>query len=366
VTTSGPTADEVEISLLGPGYGECVVIHAGDGDWIIVDCCVDAESGLPSAIDYLESMGIDLARQVRLIVATHWHDDHVRGIGHLLEACRSAEFCCSVALQKKEFLVLVKAATAGSFLRRSGLAEFASILETLSSRHATTRWGVADRDLWMRSHPGQPDYARVRALSPSDASINRALLDIAREIPKAGQSRVRAPAPTPNHAAVALWVEVGEATALLGADLEDTATPGTGWAAVVRSPVRPHGTAEIFKVPHHGSASAHNEDVWSQMIAEPHYLVLTPFVLGGKPLPSRDDRRHLCTHSSQTYISSPVRFPRRRKRDRTTEKLLDASMIEMREAEGPPGLIRLRRTRGLPAPQPWSVELTGAAGPICS
>lgn len=27
-----PNVDEVEVSLFGPGYGECIVIHIGDNE----------------------------------------------------------------------------------------------------------------------------------------------------------------------------------------------------------------------------------------------------------------------------------------------------------------------------------------------
>lgn len=45
-----PKADELEVSVFGPGIGECVVVHAGAGEWMIVDSCVDRSSGLPVAL----------------------------------------------------------------------------------------------------------------------------------------------------------------------------------------------------------------------------------------------------------------------------------------------------------------------------
>lgn len=34
---TGPRLDEIEVSLLGPGYGESVVVHMGGGEWMVVD-----------------------------------------------------------------------------------------------------------------------------------------------------------------------------------------------------------------------------------------------------------------------------------------------------------------------------------------
>ena len=76
---AAPGPNDFERTLLGPGYGECAIIHYGHGEWIIVDSCVD-EAGHPAALNYLRQIGVDAGRSVRMIVVTHWHDDHIRGI----------------------------------------------------------------------------------------------------------------------------------------------------------------------------------------------------------------------------------------------------------------------------------------------
>jgi len=103
-----PNADEVEINIFGPGYGECCLVHIGGGQWIVIDSCVD-ESGRPVALAYLERVGVDPAESVKLIIASHWHDDHIRGLSSVLRSCVAAKFCASSALSKKEFLAVLKA-----------------------------------------------------------------------------------------------------------------------------------------------------------------------------------------------------------------------------------------------------------------
>ena len=36
-----PRTDELEVSLFGPGVGECVIVHLGAGEWMVVDSCLD-------------------------------------------------------------------------------------------------------------------------------------------------------------------------------------------------------------------------------------------------------------------------------------------------------------------------------------
>ena len=80
-----PRDGEFELTLLGPGYGESVVMHVGAGVWVLVDSCGRADA--PAALEYLAKVGVDPAEAVKLIVASHWHDDHMRGMAHLAHTC---------------------------------------------------------------------------------------------------------------------------------------------------------------------------------------------------------------------------------------------------------------------------------------
>lgn len=97
-----PQPHEIEISLFGPGYGECIVAHLGAGEWMIVDSCID-KSARPAALEYLRTIGVNASQHVKWVLATHWHDDHIRGLSDIVSECESAEFACSMALRNKEF-----------------------------------------------------------------------------------------------------------------------------------------------------------------------------------------------------------------------------------------------------------------------
>jgi hypothetical protein len=68
---------------------------------------------------------------------------------------------------------------------------------------------------------------------------------------------------------------IGDIALLLGADLEETGEEDTGWSVIVASTERPHGKASIFKIPHHGSETAHHDaqygSRWSYRIPLPYY-----------------------------------------------------------------------------------------------
>ena len=52
---STPLPNEAEITLLGAGaYGESIVFHSGDNNWIIIDSCVNPDHpNAPLPLEYL-------------------------------------------------------------------------------------------------------------------------------------------------------------------------------------------------------------------------------------------------------------------------------------------------------------------------
>jgi len=97
-----PKHDEIEVSVFGPGYGECILIHAGDNEWIIVDSCIDSVSREPAAMQYLKGIGVNSNEAVKFIIASHWHDDHIRGMSSIVNSCQNAKFVCPSAMLSEE------------------------------------------------------------------------------------------------------------------------------------------------------------------------------------------------------------------------------------------------------------------------
>ncbi|MEW6137076.1 MAG: hypothetical protein AB1733_02515 [Thermodesulfobacteriota bacterium] len=175
-----PEPDEIEVTVFGPGYGEAIAIHLGDGKWVSVDSCTDPESGRPAVLTYLHGLRVDVSVAVKLIVATHWHDDHIRGLGRIFDESRSATVAISSALGEEEFLSLAELYDEPRVRHGSGIREFNQVKKTLEDRRlqgarfASPKWALADRLLYQDQirascHAVQ---ARVFALSPSDAAYS--------------------------------------------------------------------------------------------------------------------------------------------------------------------------------------------------
>ncbi len=367
--TTRPAPGELEVSVFGPGLGESVAVHIGDDEWIVVDSCVDPETGRPASLQYLEALGVDVASRVKLVVVTHWHDDHMRGAAEILQSATRAEFCCSGALNHDEFWTLI-ASSEELFMksdRATGVNEFATILRTLEQRlpkrahraSAGPRWAMADALLYRRAEPPS-STCEVHSLSPSSAAITRSLRGLGRLVPRLREAKRAAVAVSPNETSVVLSVSVGTAHALLGADLETGANPMNGWHAVVASPTRPMHHAAIYKVAHHGSTNADHDSIWSTLVGHEPVAVVTPFLQGGIALPSSSDIARLRTRTQALYAAGRPRVPAAVARERAVERTIREVATSLRPRYGRLGHVRVRFA-GVGSP---SVEMFGAASAL--
>lgn len=94
------------VSLIGTGggYGESVVVQLGMNNWMVVDSCIDPVTKESLPLEYLKSLGVHIETEVKLIVCSHWHNDHILGIDKLLEECKSATLAFAVTSDKAKFL----------------------------------------------------------------------------------------------------------------------------------------------------------------------------------------------------------------------------------------------------------------------
>jgi beta-lactamase superfamily II metal-dependent hydrolase len=334
-------------------------MHIGasrDNDWCIVDSCIARNSRESVASEYLSSLQNGALDRVKLVIATHWHDDHIRGLASILRRSPDAHFGCSAALDNENFRRLVELPY---IPQRSGIDEFKAILDLLIQRSAAgtpvnlvaPKFAIENRRLLHLADRGRTCAASVTALSPSDGTLKLAFADFAQLLPASGQAQRRIPNRAPNRTSVVLWIEVGTRRALLGADLEHTNRPGEGWVAVLASR-QDQTPAQVFKVPHHGSANADYPNVWAQMLVQNPIAVVTPFSGGQVRLPQPADLARLGARTTNLYCTSPgAGQPPRR--DSSVEKMVRRVTKQRRVIDGRPGHLRMR----------WSAMDAGA-GPV--
>jgi metallo-beta-lactamase superfamily protein len=358
VARATPPADAtIEVSLLGPGFGEAAVIHIGNGEWICVDSCVDA-NGESIPLAYLRQLGV-APRQVKLVVITHFDDDHIRGASALVRACTKAKVAVSAAFTKKEFLGLVYQTVPRAMMAWPGLREFQRIYDEMTGRgRSGPQFASEDRLLLRRS---SKPVVTISALSPSDRAIEAAVAAFTELTPVAGAIRRRLPRIGRNEGSVALWIKIDEVTVLLGADVEASENDHRGWSAVLTAESwRDDPQAEIIKVPHHGGQSGHDDRVWAEMLNQEPVAVLTPWQLLGRELPAQTDRTRICRLTPHAFITAGAAS------ESSASPLILRGMTDaatfVRDAEGTAGHVRARRDLSSSG---WRVELFDGAGLMC-
>ncbi len=358
LVATAPASDEIEVSLFGPGRGEAVVVHLGGNEWLTVDSCIDQSTGRSPALDYLEGLGVALDRAVRIVVGTHAHDDHMAGIGRVFEAASDAQFVTSAAFTSPEFYAALEAdADIDAMLNQSVRREYSAVRNIAvgrgmlpGGRFPIVR-AVEKKELYSREAGVDFPAVRVIALSPSDRAIDRAISKLAEGSARI-DSRRRLAAGDPNEYSVALWLEIGGVSVLLGADLL-VGPEGCGWQAIALWH-HPAERASIFKVPHHGSPNAHHQPTWDNLLSSDVVAIVAPFRMGSNPRPNPEDLERIRSNSDRAFSTAQTRNPTPGRAAKSTKVKLQQVARNVRDAHGRPGQVRARWS---PTANDWNVEV---------
>ena len=346
ISATQPASDQIEVSLFGPGNGECVLVHAGNGDWLVVDSCRDSRTREQPALSYLRNIGVDPEVAVRLVVATHWHDDHIGGLSQVVRECVSAKFACSVAVRAREFQAFLNLRRSDELVEPTNIDELDRTFEVLQTRMEGNPpfpplcFASALRDIWHRDpHPGTVG-AEVVALTPSSATELFAFQGLESLMPTAGSDRKPIAQRNENATSVALWVRVGQSSVLLGSDLQETGHPHTGWSEVADAHPARLGRAVLFKVAHHGSQNGDSPEVWTRLLDDPRVAIVTPF--RRSHLPTVEDRARICGAATSAFVTADPDATLGPRLPRTVAAAARSHTVMLQEAEGATGQIRAR------------------------
>ncbi len=320
------SSDNCELTIFGKGFGESILLHFGNNDWIVIDSCLDSNK-IPIPLIYLQNIGIS-PKQIKYIVATHWDTDHIRGLSKIYKEATEAYFVCSRAMKEKEFLKFVYG-YGDTGKRKSSTSELVEILDQYDMRkksdssHKDLRLvgeftTIEENEIVLNN---KTIKRKITALSPSSAAQIKSLHDISKLIANNKMPLRNVRQLRPNHTSIVLLVEIGELRLLLGSDLEELGENDDGWKAIVCDNRMQNKESEIFKVPHHGSENGHNESVWTEYVADKNISLLTTFCHGKTKLPLETDIDRIKKYSSNIYVAGSTNVTKK-KFDRDTTHML--------------------------------------------
>jgi Metallo-beta-lactamase superfamily len=318
------------------------------------------------AFDYLERLGVDIANRVSLVVATHWHDDHIGGFGELFEACKNARFACSMAMNCKEWSTLVEIYRSYVQAGGSGVDELGRAMRELNRRAQRREVVAPNFCITGRLLRDRRDAlaAKISCLAPSDAAVGTMQARIRKELlPQIKGRRLRVPVLSENDSAVVLAVSVGTASVLLGADLEERNRPGLGWQ-VILDEYPPEGQRfDGFKMPHHGSMTGHHPETWGRLMRSPGWAAVTPFNRQKEPLPRPADCARILAMTEDAFITAPPGLGKFKHHEAAVQRTVQEATIAIGPEPGKQGHVRFRKAANL-CSEKWTVELFGHALPL--
>lgn len=346
---SHPANDEIEMMVFGPGHGEAIAVHLGDGYWLLVDSCIDPSNNLPATSNYLDQLGV-APNKVKAIVASHWHDDHVAGISHLAQKYIQAEFFISASFNSNEAAVF---SSAYSGVEAPGLSRGTKELYRVVEQREHV-YHASHRTIVTEFNSNQKNV-RVIAWSPTSSALAKSITNFAQYLPhKAGQYPItHAPEPKQNLEAVVIHINFGgEDAILLGSDLENNRV---GWGELIDNEwCQGQKQASAYKVAHHGSHTGDNCKIWSTFLQTERIACMTPFNRSG--LPTQADKHRIKLLAIHAYISSGAS----RKADMSRDQIKRLSDIcsDIELVDSGFGGVRLRKKIG---GVNWNVEYFGNA-----
>ncbi|WP_157906906.1 MBL fold metallo-hydrolase [Sorangium cellulosum] len=271
--------DHLILLAFGPGKGELILVRVPPDGWMVVDGCGAGR------VDYaMKALAYYQARP-RIVVLTHPHDDHSRGLARVIESATPRD--------RKEVwprigMVLppgddVSGRSAGFIagVTRQAIAA----VEARWSASPACRWDVNAGDLELLGD------ATLRVLSPRSDVREKQL----------GLWQAREPFDR-NVISTALLLTWRGRRILLGSDLVED--PGDGWShSLVLDPEL--GDHDLLKVPHHGSSEALHDEVLRPRARVPVPLrIFTPYSSSRLPRFSVGEGAHrVVSHGGTSYLT---------------------------------------------------------------
>jgi hypothetical protein len=271
--------DHLIVLTFGPGIGELTLVRVPPDAWMVVDGCGVGK------IDYAMAALAHYRASPRIVLLTHSHDDHSRGLASVIEAATPRDHedawprigmvlppANDVAARSADYI-------AGVTLKA---------IDAIASRWSklpSCRWDVNVGDV-------EPlGEAALHVLSPS---VNV-------RADKLALWRTRRPFDR-NVISTALLLSWRGRRILLGSDLVED--PDEGWShSLVLEPEL--GDHDLLKVPHHGSDKALHDDVLRPKTRVPDPLrTITPYNTSRLPTFSDGEGAHrVVSHGGATYLT---------------------------------------------------------------
>ncbi len=300
------------VHVLGPGFGETIIIELPNGEFGVVDSFAARFTG-PPALEYLRVNHPTLTK-LKFVALTHPHADHCMGMSHYFDKFAVEEFWYFHSFALHTCMGFFKAMhakkTEDAVEKALDLPSGSVWLDALKLRDAVDKQCTVHPRSLMATKTIELCGGNVTAkiLTPNDTSIwryNRILAETTEKLlddgPKLDANWDPSGLPH-NQASGSILFEYGQTRILLMADAEDDLwTDLTDEQGDVPIP-----KVNFIKGAHHGSENGYQNKIYNCAADKSTVLVLTPFNRHKYPLPTCDGIKRLLPHVREIYCTNSV------------------------------------------------------------
>lgn len=365
----GIADDCLEITTLGngPHRGESVVIHLGNGEWAIIDSCMMDGDQLPLPLQYLQDLEVDYDN-VRIVICTHWHGDHINGMSQILEKCENADFYIAAIGEFKDFASYVFDINAIEFTPSDAWLEFSECLKKLEEKKRKLHFLFHDQLFYSK----EQDSINMYSLSPSDEMI-LAFDSLLVKVDKKNPIATEVEDLDANMCSLAIALKYKSVNVLICGDLETNTKKkkpndcsdkcseckSRGLCNVVNEGLiyRNYKPFDYVQISHHGSVTGYCPKLWNTDVKKDKTIATTTVYLGsGENLPRKQMLETFKPCVSKLYLSSITAGKQKKKKN--VDLIGVSGFDEIPEYEDAPGAIV---SRWSPEVGEWKNTPLGAA-----
>ncbi len=308
LTTRDPDRP-LEIHVLGAGVGESIVIRLPTGRWGVVDCYSSSalEPSLNATLEFLKKNDVG---ELEFICLTHPHDDHYRGMSHLLDELTVDYFWRFplVTRDDLEHLLFYLKAVAEEVSDEAARATADDLQKTFllaAERRAAHQLSTANVEINKVLYPvpseidgsDSSDELSIRAIAPSGNEVARFHESLKNCFTSEGYLLPEGSQPSANCVSSALRLRYGNTIVILGGDVEQE-----NWLDTLKALTEKSLSASGVKVSHHGSVTGYSADLWQVFSdATLPVAVIAPSVR--HRLPRADAVKHIQSFTSHVFTT---------------------------------------------------------------
>lgn len=303
--------NQLTVHVIGAGKGESIILQLPNGEWGVVDCYASSikKSETNQTLQYLLQNKVE---SLQFICLSHPHEDHFRGITHLLneyegEICQIWRFPARPLYKVIAHLQAEAEEKDGHVVKKTSVAELAEFFGRVDRmrkrKEVTIRLVEGYKLLYSDTIKslGKRIPLKIFSLGPQGSLVD-SYQQMIENYFLSKTSLASANSSRHNLISGVLLVKYGQTSVILGSDAQ-----AENWEYILTDSLRQSEgvslDANLVKISHHGSKRSIVKNLWENFSSSGKcYAVLTPFF--AQSLPDEQAIKHISHYTENIFSTS--------------------------------------------------------------